>query len=57
MCRSWNYYACEINETVFERQIDALSDRSRLVDGHPTSLIELGYATVGIDDWFVPVVT
>ena len=48
--RSWNFYACEVSSTVFERQIDAISDRSRLVDGKPTSLSDLGYATVGIDD-------
>jgi alpha-galactosidase len=48
--RSWNFYACEIDHSVFERQVDALSDRSRLVDGSPTSLADLGYSTVGIDD-------
>eukprot|EP01052_Picozoa_sp_SAG31_P027425 SAG31_NODE_2567_length_5464_cov_2.804660_7_plen_189_part_00 len=48
--RSWNFYACEINASVFERQIDALADRSRTVDSKPTSLADLGYTTVGIDD-------
>ena len=48
--RSWNFYACEISSAVFERQIDALTDRSRLVDAKPTSLADLGYQTVGIDD-------
>ena len=48
--RSWNYYACEISAHVFERQVDALADRSRSVDGAPTSLADLGYRTVGIDD-------
>ena len=47
--RSWNFYACEINAGVFERQADALVDRSRSVDGKPTSLLDLGYDTVGID--------
>ena len=46
--RSWNYYACEISSSVFERQIEALSDRSRTVGGKPTSLTDLGYNTVGI---------
>jgi hypothetical protein len=45
-----NYYACEIDAAVFERQMDALVDRSRTVDGKPTSLADLGYSTVGIDD-------
>ena len=31
-------------------QVDALVDRSRLVDGHPTSLLDLGYDHVGLDD-------
>ena len=48
--RSWNYFACEISHTVFERQIDALVDRTRVVDGVPTSLADLGFDTVGIDD-------
>ena len=47
--RSWNFYACEINVGVFERQADALVDRPRPVDGKPTSLLDLGYDTVGID--------
>ena len=46
--RSWNYYACEISSSVFERQIAALVDRTREVDGKPTSLADLGYLTVGI---------
>ena len=43
-----NFYACEIDESVFERQMDAMVDRSRMVDGKPTSLLDLGYNTVGI---------
>ena len=46
-----NYYACNISHDVLVRQIDALADRSRSVDGKPTSLVDLGFATVGIDDW------
>ena len=48
--RSWNYYACEISQEIFERQIDALVDESRSVDGVATSLRDIGYNTVGIDD-------
>ena len=48
--RSWNYFACDISEEVFERQIMALNDRSRSVDGRNTSLRDLGWNTVGIDD-------
>lgn len=35
---------------MFEKQIAALADKSRTVGGKPTSLAELGYGTVGIDD-------
>jgi hypothetical protein len=52
--RSWNFYACEIDAAVFERQIDALADRSRRVGGKPTSLADLGYNTVGIDGKLPP---
>ena len=46
--RSWNFFACEIDAGVFERQVDALVDRSRTVNGKPTSLADLGYsASVG----------
>ena len=31
-------------------QVDALVDRSRLVEGKPTSLLDLGYESVGLDD-------
>eukprot|EP00039_Didymoeca_costata_P004525 m.73893 g.73893 ORF g.73893 m.73893 type:complete len:418 (+) comp12437_c0_seq2:113-1366(+) len=48
--RSWNYYACEIDQQVFEKQLDAISKRSRLVDGEATSLADLGYNSIGIDD-------
>ena len=48
--RSWNYYACAINATVFQRQIDALVARKRLVGGIKMSLLDLGYSNVGIDD-------
>ena len=30
--------------------MDALVDRSRTVDGKPTSLLDLGYNRIGLDD-------
>jgi alpha-galactosidase len=48
--RSWNFFACEISHVVIEGQINALTDRSRAVDGVPTSLADLGFNSVGIDD-------
>ena len=35
---------------VQERMVDALVDRSRKVDGEPTSLLDLGYNRIGLDD-------
>ena len=52
--RSWNFYACEISAAVFERQISALTDRSRTVGGKPTSLADLGYITVGVSSASAP---
>ena len=34
--------------------IDALVDKSRTVDGKPTSLKDLGYDMIGIGDWAPP---
>ncbi|CAK0838856.1 unnamed protein product [Prorocentrum cordatum] len=48
--RSWNAF---LNAATQEKQIAqmvALADESRLVDGSPTSLRDLGYDTVGLDD-------
>jgi hypothetical protein len=30
----------------------AMADRSRLVDGQPTSLLDLGYTSVGLDAYW-----
>ena len=48
--RSWNQFQGEISQSVIEAQMRALVDRRRLVDGKPTSLADLGYTDVGIDD-------
>jgi hypothetical protein len=33
-----------------EKMMVAMADKSRLVEGKPTSLLELGYANCGLDD-------
>ena len=38
------------NQQIMETQIKMLADRSRLVDGKPTSLADLGYRDAGLDD-------
>ena len=48
--RSWNQFDTGITQELIEAQYAALADRSRLVDGAATSLLDLGYATAGIDD-------
>ena len=48
--RSWNQFGLFINQSLLEAQFEALADRSRLVDGRPTSLLELGYEHAAIDD-------
>lgn len=60
--RDWNQFLCDghanpgnpnstaMNQSLFEEIYDALADRSRMVDGVPTSLLDLGYASAGLDD-------
>jgi hypothetical protein len=46
----WNQFGLDINQTLLEAQFRVLADRSRLVDGRPTSLRDLGYVNAAIDD-------
>ena len=48
--RSWNYFFGDINQTIMEQVMDAMASRSRMVDGKPTSLLDLGYNNCGLDD-------
>mmetsp|Transcript_7156 Transcript_7156/g.21869 ORF Transcript_7156/g.21869 Transcript_7156/m.21869 type:complete len:443 (-) Transcript_7156:205-1533(-) len=48
--RSWNLYGAGINQTLMEKIMDGMVSRQRLVDGVPTSLCDLGYCNVGLDD-------
>jgi hypothetical protein len=40
----------DISTTIIKGQVDAIADTSRNVNGKPTSLLELGYDYVGLDD-------
>ena len=52
--RSWNLYGKNVNQSAMERIMDAMVSRERTVDGVPTSLCDLGYCDVGLDDnWYV----
>jgi hypothetical protein len=39
-----------ISQDLMEAMMKGLADRSRTVDGKPTSLIDLGYNRIGMDD-------
>lgn len=48
--RSWDAFENSVNQTLQQSQVDALVDRSKPVDGAPTSLFDLGYNRIGLDD-------
>mmetsp|Transcript_2696 Transcript_2696/g.4600 ORF Transcript_2696/g.4600 Transcript_2696/m.4600 type:complete len:432 (-) Transcript_2696:53-1348(-) len=48
--RSWNLFGSNVNQSLMERIMDGMISRKRLVDGVPTSLCDLGYCDVGLDD-------
>ena len=48
--RSWNQFQSDIDQALITAHMDALADRSRMVNGAPTSLADLGYSDAGIDD-------
>ena len=45
-----NQFQCHINQSLIERQYNEMVSKARNVNGVPTSLLELGYASAGIDD-------
>ena len=48
--RSWNLFGSDVNQELIESIFDGMVDKSREVDGVPTSLCDLGYCDVGLDD-------
>jgi alpha-galactosidase len=48
--RSWNLFGANVNQKLIEGIMDGMVKRSRLVDGKKTSLCDLGYCDVGLDD-------
>lgn len=48
--RSWNLYGGDVNQDLLEGIMDGMVSRARSVDGVPTSLCDLGYCDVGLDD-------
>lgn len=48
--RSWNLYGRDVNQELIEGIMDGMVKKARMVDGKPTSLFDLGYNDVGLDD-------
>merc|ERR1712241_1167838 len=48
--RSWNLYGSNVNQTLIQSIMDGMVSKKRSVDGVPTSLCDLGYCDVGLDD-------
>ena len=48
--RSWNCYRGNVNQTLMEGVMDAVSVRKHTVDGKPTSIADLGFVNIGLDD-------
>eukprot|EP00039_Didymoeca_costata_P001850 m.55616 g.55616 ORF g.55616 m.55616 type:complete len:447 (+) comp10994_c0_seq1:66-1406(+) len=48
--RSWNLYGANVNQSLIMSIMDGMVKRTRMVAGKPTSLCDLGYCDVGLDD-------
>lgn len=48
--RSWNLFGADVNQGLIEGIMDGMVSWTRTVDGVPTSLCDLGYCDVGLDD-------
>jgi len=48
--RSWNLYGRKVNQKLIESIMDGVAAKKMTVDGKPTSLCDLGYCDVGLDD-------
>lgn len=48
--RSWNCYGGNVWDARIRSVVDAMVNRSRTVNGVPTSLLDLGYNDCGLDD-------
>jgi alpha-galactosidase len=48
--RSWNSYNSHITQAIMEGAMAGMVSRRNSVDGVPTSLLDLGYSMVGLDD-------
>jgi hypothetical protein len=47
---SWNFFGCSVSQDIMAEAIAKTTARVRTVDGVPTSLADLGYTLVSLDD-------
>eukprot|EP00041_Stephanoeca_diplocostata_P026304 m.706433 g.706433 ORF g.706433 m.706433 type:complete len:827 (+) comp22932_c0_seq5:8-2488(+) len=50
--RSWYAFSHEVTQLGMEQSMAIMRNRSRMVDGKPTSLWDVGYTHVGLDDGY-----
>ena len=48
--RTWNQFGLNVSQDLMMSIYASMIDRSRLVDGQPTSLLDVGYQHASIDD-------
>ena len=48
--RSWNLYGSDVSQQLLEAQIIGMTRRKHSINGKPTSLLDLGYSSIGLDD-------
>ena len=48
--RSWNLFELNVDQSLLEQQIQGLIRRRHEIEGKPTSLLDLGYDSIGLDD-------
>jgi len=48
--RSWNLFGDKVDQDLIQKQMEGMVSRKRTVNGVPTSLADLGYTDVGLDD-------
>jgi len=48
--RSWNLYADKVNQSLLEHIMDGMVKKRKTLNDVPTSLCDLGYCDVGLDD-------
>ena len=47
--RSWNCFHGDVDDAKIRLVAQAMVSRQYLVDGRPTSLLDLGYSSLGVD--------